>query len=169
MKIVYLRSYSDPNKILVLSSTDLKLNPEKIVRMYACRWMIETGFFNQKEFFGLGKETRSVDFDNQNDFMCLSALRATILEFHKRLHRDVRTMGEIARNCQETMRIIPLAEAVKELFVRLIEFPDKLDAKGCIVKGKLRTVKHMLKMLLCNWYHDMIDYVRIPAFIKLKS
>ena len=38
-------------------------------------------------------------------------------------------MGEIARNCQETMRIIPLAEAVKELFVRLIEFPDKLDAK----------------------------------------
>lgn len=66
--------------------------------MYACRWMIETGFFNQKEFFGLGKETRSVDFDNQNAFMCLSALRATILEFHKRLHRDVRTMG---RNCQK--------------------------------------------------------------------
>ena len=28
--------------------------------------MIETGFFNQKEFFGLGKETRSVDFANQN-------------------------------------------------------------------------------------------------------
>ena len=96
--------------------------------------MIETGFFNQKEFFGLGKETRSVDFDNQNAFMCLSALRATIQEFHRRLHRDVRTMGEIARNCQETMRIIPLAEAVKELFDRLIEFPDKLDAKGCIVK-----------------------------------
>lgn len=82
LKIVYLRSYSVPNKILVLSSTDLKLSPEKIVRMYACRWMIETGFFNQKEFFGLGKETRSVDFDNQNAFMCLSALRATILEFH---------------------------------------------------------------------------------------
>ena len=160
LKIVYLRSYSVPNKILVLSSTDLKLSPEKIVRMYACRWMIETGFFNQKEFFGLGKETRSVDFDNQNAFMCLSALRATILEFHRCLHRDVRTMGEIARNCQETIRIIPLAEAVKELFVRLIEFPDKLDAKGCIVKGKLRTVKHMLKMLLCNWYHDMIDYVK---------
>ena len=92
--------------------------------------------------------------------MCLSALRATILEFHRRLHRDVRTMGEIARNCQETMRIIPLAEAVKELFDRLIEFPDKLDAKGCIVKGKLRNVKHMLKILLCNWYHDMIDYVK---------
>ena len=55
------------------------------------------------------------------------------------------------------MRIISLAEAVKELFDRLIEFPDKLDAKGCIVKGKLGTVKHMLKMLLCNWYHDMID------------
>lgn len=69
-------------------------------------------------------------------------------------------MGEIARNCQETMRIIPLAEAVKELFDRLIEFSDKLDAKGCIVKGKQGTVKHMLKMLLCNWYHDMIDYVK---------
>ena len=50
--------------------------------------------------------------------------------------------------------------AVKELFDRLIEFPDKLDAKGCIVKGKLRTVKHMLRMLFCNWYHDMIDYVK---------
>lgn len=82
------------------------------------------------------------------------------MEFHRRLHRDVRTMGEIARNSQETMRLIPLAEAVKELFDRLIEFPDKLDAKGCIVKGKLRTVKHMLKMLLCNRYHDMIDYVK---------
>lgn len=92
--------------------------------------------------------------------MCLSALRATILEFHRRLHRDVRTLGEIARNCQETMRIIPLAEAVKEQFDRLIEFPDKLDAKGSIVKGKLRTVKHMLKILLYNWYHDMIDYVK---------
>lgn len=160
LKIVYLRNYSDPNKSLVLASTDLKLSPEKIVRLYAGRWMIETGFFNQKEFFGLGKETRSVDFDNQNAFMCLSAIRATILEFHRRLHRDVRTMGEIARDCQETMRLIPLAEAVKELFDRLIEFPDKLDAKGCIVKGKLRIVKHMLKMLLCNWYHDMIDYVK---------
>ena len=48
----------------------------------------------------------------------------------------------------------------KKLFDRLIEFTDKLEAKGCIVKGKLRTVKHMLKMLLCNWYHDMIDYVK---------
>lgn len=174
LKIVYLHSYSDPDKILVLASTDLSLSPERIVQLYARRWMVETGFFNQKEFLGLGSETRSVDFDNQNAFMCLAAIRATIFEFHRRIHKDIRTMGEIARYCEETMRIIPIAEAVKELLIRLEEFPEKLYKTGVIVNGKLKSAKRMLHMLLNSWFRDMIDYVKdifdcSPKNRKLRS
>ena len=122
--------------------------------------MVETSFFNQKEFLGLGSETRSVDFDNQNAFMCLAAIRATIFEFHRRIHKDIRTMGEIARYCEETMRIIPIAEAVKELLIRLEEFPEKLYKAGVIVNGKLKSAKRMLHMLLNSWFRDMMSYVK---------
>ena len=83
-------------------------------------------------------------------------------------------MGEIARYCEETMCIIPIAEAVKELLIRLEEFPEKLYKAGVIVNGKLKSAKRMLHMLLNSWFRNMIDYVKdifdcSPKNRKLRS
>lgn len=161
LKIVYLHSYHDPKKILVLASTDLSLTPEQIVEKYSRRWGCETSFYNQKEFLGLGYETCSTDFDNQNAFANICCLRAVLIELHRRLTKDIRAMGEIARNAKETMRLMPLSEAISILLKMLSEaLPEKLNKAGCIVEGKLDTVKRIIRQLINSWYRDMIDFVK---------
>ncbi len=169
LKIVYLHSYHDPKKILVLASTDLSLTPEEIVQKYSVRWGCETEFFNMKEFLGLGYETRSTDFDNQNAFANIACIRATLIELRRRLTNDIRAVGEIARDVKETMRVMPLSEAISILLKMLSDLPEKLDKAGCIVKGKLDTVKRILRLLITSWYQSMIDYVKDIIDLSPKS
>ncbi len=169
LKIVYLHSYHDPEKILVLATTDLSLTPEEIVQKYSCRWGTETSYFNQKQFLGLGYETHSTDFDNQNAFANICCIRAVLIELHRRLTNDIRAIGEIARDAKETMRVMPLSEAISILLKMLSELPDKLYKAGCIVEGKLDTVRRILRLLITSWYQSMIDYVQDIIDLSPKS
>lgn len=169
LKIVYLHSYHDPNKILVLASTDLSLKPEEIVQKYSVRWGTETSYYNQKEFLGLGYETCSTDFDNQNAFANICCIRAVLIELHRRMTNDIRAIGEIARNAKETMRVMPLSEAVAILLKMLSELPEKLNKAGCIAPGKLDTVKRILRLLITSWYQSMVEYVQDIIDLSPKS
>ncbi len=120
----------------------------------------ETSFYNQKEFLGLGYETSSTDLDNQNAFANICCLCAVLIELHRRLTKDIRAMGEIARDAKETMRLMPLSEAISILLKMLSELPEKLNKAGCIVEGKLDTVKRIIHRLINSWYQDMIDFVK---------
>lgn len=161
MRLVYVRNRNDADSFLVVASTDTTLSPERIVQLYARRWMIETNFFNQKQFLGLGSETRSTDFDVHNAFANLSCIRATIIEFHRRIHQDIRAAGELFRGATETLREIPVVEAITELVEKFTdELPKKLQKAGCIVKGKEKTVKRIIKIMTTKWYNSLTEYVK---------
>lgn len=160
LKLVFVRNRKNKNEFLVLASTRLDLTAERIVQLYGRRWTCETGFHLQKKFFGLGKESQSTSFDNQNAFANIACIRGTMVEFKRRTEEDVRGMGEIFISATEAVREIPLTMALDALMEVFDNIVDKLEQAGCIVKGKERKARSIVNQALKEWFSALTDYAQ---------
>lgn len=159
-KIVFIRNRNNRSKYLAILSTDTSLDSKKIIAIYAERWLIETNFRAQKQYFKLGSETCAVKYDNLVAFATLSSIRYMLLEFKRRTNGDARSIGELAREQIEQMESIPYAVAIETLMQCFEELPQKLQDAGVLKDGCLAKVEQIINDTLCSWFHGITDYLQ---------
>lgn len=94
-KIVFLRSNKKADDWVALLSTDLALDDEEIIRVYAKRWNIEVLFKISKHYLKLDTELESRSFESLYAHCAIVFLRYLMLAYENRVSKDDRTCGEL--------------------------------------------------------------------------
>lgn len=94
-KIVFLRSNKKNDDWIALLSTDVKLEDEEIIKIYAKRWNIEVLFKISKHYLKLDTELESRSFESLYAHCAVVFLRYLMLAYEKRVAEDDRTCGEL--------------------------------------------------------------------------
>ena len=81
LKMVFVRNWANPDKYLVIISTDISLSNEEIIRIYGFRWNIELFFKASKSLLNLGKEFQPRSYDAVVSTTALAVLRFNILAY----------------------------------------------------------------------------------------
>lgn len=160
VKLVYLVNRATGNTDVVLASTDVTLSAERIVQLYARRWMIEVGFHSMKSFLGLAKGTFSTDFDSVTAAVCLAAMRETLLEVERRCEHEDRGKGDLMRALQEELVEITVTQAVEALLRAVARIRERLTEEGCIAKGKEALADRIFESELGDWFSRQNRYIR---------
>ena len=95
VKVVFLRSNKKNDDWIALLSTDLDLDDEEIIRIYAKRWNIEVLFKISKHYLKLDTELESRSFESLYAHCAIVFLRYLMLAYENRIAEDNRTCGEI--------------------------------------------------------------------------
>ena len=159
LKLVFVRNRNNPDEFVVISSTDLTLTDEQIVKYYSRRWKIEVNFENQKQYLGLGSESISVKFDNLAAFANLSCVRASLLEFKRRIESDVRAIGALGKCISEQIREMPIAQSILILLASIKALPEILAKKKIITEDQVKAVRREISSLIRNWFSGLTCYV----------
>ncbi|MDY6465893.1 MAG: transposase [Succinivibrio dextrinosolvens] len=159
LKLVFIRNRNNPDEFVVISSTDLTLTDEQIVKYYSRRWKIEVNFENQKQYLGLGSESISVKFDNLAAFANLSCVRASLLEFKRRIESDVRAIGALGKCISEQIREMPIAQSILILLASIKALPEILAKKKIITEDQIKAVRREISSLIRNWFSGLTCYV----------
>lgn len=126
-KMLFIRNRNIRREWLAILSTDLNISDEEIVRLYARKWIIETNFRAQKQYFKLGTETYARDYDNLIAFMTTASIRYIMPEFCRRYHEDIRSLGELFRNTCEQLEDISYISAIDSLMSCFINLAKDFD------------------------------------------
>ncbi|MBQ9274472.1 MAG: hypothetical protein IJ228_06620 [Succinivibrio sp.] len=149
VKLVWLKSWANEDKILCILSTDITLSDEVIVRNYEPRFNIEECFFNMKHFLRLESGSRARLFDSIVAHFALTCIRLillTVMKCHDPEH--TRSIGEMHYQTTEEVREKPLADVIKRIVNCAARLPQKLIENHCIVPGKeIETLKIILEAL----------------------
>ncbi|SFJ98164.1 hypothetical protein SAMN04487865_101154, partial [Succinivibrio dextrinosolvens] len=159
LKLVFVSNRNNPDDFVVIASTDLTLSDEQIVKYYSRRWKIEVNFENQKQYLGLGSESISVKFDNLAAFANLSCIRASFLEFKRRIESDVRAIGALGKCVQEQIREMPIAQSLLILIASIRALPEVLARKKIITDEQIKAVRKEISSLIRNWFSGLTCYV----------
>lgn len=159
LKLVFVSNRNNPDEFVVISSTDLTLSDEQIVKYYSRRWKIEVNFENQKQYLGLGSESISVKFDNLAAFANLSCIRASFLEFKRRIESDVRAIGALGKCIQDQIREMPIAHSLLILIASIRTLPEVLARKKIITGDQIKAVRREISSLIRNWFGGLTCYV----------
>lgn len=111
-KIVFIRNRNCKRDDLAILSTDISPDDCEIVRLYARRWLIETYFRAQKQYFKPGTETYARDYDNLISFVSVASIRFIMMELWRRYEEDERSLGALFRFTKEQIQDIPYQAAI---------------------------------------------------------
>ena len=100
-KIIFISNRNFKRDYLAMLLTDISFDDCEIVRLYARRWLIETCFRAQKQYFRLGTETYARDYDNIISFISVASIRFIMMEFWRRYEEDERLLGSLFRFTKE--------------------------------------------------------------------
>ena len=95
VKVVFLRSNKKNDDWIALLTTDVKLDEEEIIRIYAKRWNIEVLFKISKHYLKLDTELESRSFESLYAHCAIVFLRYLMLAYENRIAEDDRTCGEL--------------------------------------------------------------------------
>lgn len=172
-KLVFVRNRNNRKEFITILSTDTTLSSEKIVELYSRRWSIECCFKAAKQFLGLNSECFGRDFDTVSALNHISYIRFTIMEIIRRHAEDVRSYGQIFRDCFDEIRTIPFLDALESLSKCFESLVTKLDHAGCIVAGKLELAYHIANDVINKWYASICNFIakmmrpeNIPLILK---
>ena len=160
VKLVFVTSYSNSSKILTLTSTDLSLSAEQIIRLYSRRWMIEVNYKAQKQWLGLGTESQAHNFTTFFSEITICSIRYMLLEFSRRCSNDARSLGELFRSTVNEAHEIPYREALKTLLLLLDELPSDLVKEGLVKPEQKYKVRDLLFNRLNAWLTGVVTYIR---------
>jgi hypothetical protein len=136
VKIVFLknRNSSAEKQWIAIISTDIELNEEEIVQMYAKRWKIEEFFKVAKSLLKLEREFQGRSYDMLLAHATLVCVRYIFLELERRKSADVRTCGKLFYHCCDEIPDLRVREAVQQIFLLLEKFLSSLlpDFGECI-------------------------------------
>lgn len=126
-RLVFVRNRKNRKDWLVLISTDMSLDEDKIIQTYGKRWDSEVFFRVCKSYLKLGKECRSLSYDAMTAHIAVVFTRYMMLSVEHRITNDERSLGEIFFHfCDELADI----SSEKALFI--------------IINAVLKTVKDKL-------------------------
>ena len=94
-RIVCVRNRNNRKDWIAFLSTDVRLEPEEILRIYGKRWDIEVFFKACKSMLHLGSECHCLSYDALNAHVSLVFIRYMLLSLQKRCNEDDRTIGEL--------------------------------------------------------------------------
>jgi hypothetical protein len=129
VKVVFIRHRSNPNKWLVILSTDQSLSDEEIVRIYGYRWNIEVFFKTNKSHLNLVKEFQCRSYDALIAHTTIVFSRYIFLAWEQRKNNDDKTLGYLFFEFGEDVQEIDFKEALLSLmnFVLDIIKSDKQE------------------------------------------
>lgn len=172
-KLVFVRNRNNRKEFITILSTDTTLSSEEIVQLYSRRWSIECCFKATKQFLGLNSECFGRDFDTVSALNRISYIRFTIMEIIRRHAEDVRSYGQIFRDCFDEIRTIPFLDALESLSNCFVGLITKLDNAGCIVAGKLALAYQIANDVIDKWYASICHFIarmmkpeNIPLILK---
>lgn len=169
-KIVFIRNRNCKRDYLAILSTDISLDDCEIVRLYARRWLIETCFRAQKQYFKLGTETYARDYDNLISFVSVASIRFIMMEFWRRYEEDERSLGALFRFTKEQIQDIPYQAAIDSLMRCFISIPKILEEAGLLKKGWLVKAEQIINDLLGSWFNGICNFLKqvIPLHLAVQ-
>jgi hypothetical protein len=136
VKIVFLknRNISAEKQWIAIITSDVGLNEEEIVQMYAKRWKIEEFFKVAKSLLKLEREFQGRSFDMLIAHTTLVCVRYIFLELERRKSTDIRTCGELFYYCCDEIPDLKIKEAIQQIFLLLGKFLASLlpDSEECL-------------------------------------
>lgn len=159
-RIVFIRNRNCKRDYLAILSTDLSLDDCEIVRLYARRWLIETCFRAQKQYFKLGTETYARDYDNLIAFISVASIRFIMMEFWRRYMEDERSLGTLFRDTKEQIQDIPYQAAIDSLMRCFISIPELLEKEGLLKKGCFSKAEILINDLLSSWFNGICNFLK---------
>ena len=168
VKLVFVKSYNNPSVFLTIVSTDTALSSEEILVLYARRWKIEVNFKIQKQYLGLTKGTQACSFTSIYASMALASIRYLLIELHRRMNMDSRSLGALFDEARNRLHDIPFIEAINTLLNLMNGLPEKLYKAGFIKQKDIEKVRDLIYDLLSGWFKG-IDYYIKQQIIPIKS
>lgn len=95
IKVVFLHSYKENDDWIALLTTDVVLDDEKTIRIYAKRWNIEMLFKVLKNYLKLDTGLESKSFESLYAHCAIVLLSYLMLAYENRIAEDDRTCGEL--------------------------------------------------------------------------
>jgi hypothetical protein len=120
VKIVFVR-HRHKRDWLAITSTDIELPDNEIVRIYGKRWDIEVFFKMMKHHLNLEKEAQLRDYDGIVGHTTIVMVRYIFLAFEQRCHDDPKTIGGLFFACCEDIKDLSLLEAMQRLLALAME------------------------------------------------
>ena len=153
VKIVLVKHNSKKNEYIRILSTDTKLSDNKIIAIYARRWQIEVMYKNAKQYLGMEKRCQSRNFDAIIAHNSIVFIRYMLLEMMQRYESNVKTLGDLALEVQETFRALPYANAIAYISNSFFKTIEDVINEGYIVPGK----EEQVRLIALNNFLDAIS------------
>lgn len=118
VKLVFTRHKENPDRVLVLCSTDTTLTAEEICSFYAERWCIESLFKVEKQLLGLEKDCRARKFDAVWAHVALVQMRVILIEQIRREEENSKSHYRVFdEQCEENC-LISVIRALREIHTK---------------------------------------------------
>ena len=100
--------------------------------------------------------------------MALASIRYLLIELHRRMNMDSRSLGALFDEARNRLHDIPFIEAINTLLNLMNGLPEKLYKAGFIKQKDIEKVRDLIYDLLSGWFKD-IDYYIKQQIIPIKS
>lgn len=104
VKLVFARNINNKKDWHVPASTNTRLSPDTIIRVYGKRWDIEVVFGTLKQHLCFETGTQSCNFDAIIAHITMSFLRYLFLSYTQRKETDTGTLGLLFHSCVDEVR-----------------------------------------------------------------
>ena len=109
--MVFVANRARQDDYLVLATTQLGLQPQAIIQLYARRWQIENYFKVAKQYLRLDK-SQVQSYDGLCGHLAIVMIAYNLLAWQERQNEDDRTIGDLFFIMNEAMPDIELSQAL---------------------------------------------------------
>lgn len=120
LRLVFVSDRARQDDYLVLATTQLSLQPQEIIQLYARRWQIENYFKVAKQYLRLDK-SQIQSYDGFCGHLALVMTVYSLLAWQERQNKDERTIEDLFYIMNEAMPDIELSQALVWLLNSLKE------------------------------------------------
>lgn len=111
LRLVFVANRARQDDYLVLATTQLSLQPQEIIQLYARRWQIENYFKVAKQYLRLDK-SQVQSYDGLCGHLAIVMIAYNLLAWQERQNEDDRTIGDLFFIMNEAMPDIELSQAL---------------------------------------------------------
>ena len=133
VKLVFIKHRNNPNKWLVLLSTDQSLSDEEVVRIYGYRWSIEVFFKCNKSHLSLSSEFQCRSYDSLIAHTTIVFSRYIFLSWEQRKTNDDKTLGYLFFEFGEDIREVDFTEALLSMMNFILDIINS-DQEEIVIK-----------------------------------
>lgn len=162
VKLVFIRHRNNPQKWLVLLSTDQSLSDEEIIRIYGYRWSIEVFFKCNKSHLNLGTEFQCRSYDALIAHTTIVFSRYIFLAWEQRKSNDDKTLGYLFFEFGEDVSDVDFTEALLSLMNFILDI---------ITSGKEEVVIKVsdFKNAVLTWLSTLPKYLQTLLGVLLPA